>query len=526
MLIQAKEDKGGYVARSRYLEAIERVYLNRPHAVAYRCENGAQITYCELWEASDAIAATLAERLPPSRGPIVVFGRKSPLMPQCFLACLKAGCAYVPLDTSTPLDRLCSIMTQLDHPLVLAVDEMPDEAAACSTALLSASYLAEISAQKVSPSGFLEGVEGEDLEYLIFTSGSTGEPKGVQITASCVDNFMDWAIDVLGVRNEPKVIVNQAHFCFDLSVYELTSAFSTGSTIFALDAAAEVDMAQMFSALNASGAQIWVSTPSFADVCLSDPSFSAALMPQMEAFIFCGEPLRPATAANLHKRFPAARITNSYGPTESTVAVTAIDVSEELLVTPECLPVGYARPGTVISIVDHETRAVLVTGQVGEIVITGDTVALGYLGLPERTAQSFATQHLATGKTVRSYYTGDKGYLDGRGLLYCQGRFDNQIKLNGFRIELGEIEVRLAALPYMKNAVVIAAQRRGRNTHLVAYVALSEYVAENDFEIAQVIRNDLARRLPAYMLPKKVRVIDDFPLTDNGKIDRKALCLR
>ncbi|MEG0071067.1 MAG: D-alanine--poly(phosphoribitol) ligase subunit DltA [Raoultibacter sp.] len=513
------------MARSRYLDAIEKAYLETPDNIAYRRWDNACLTYRDLWESSDALAVTIHDYLQGKPQPVVVYGGKDPLVPLCFLACLKAGCAYVPIDEGTPLSRFRSIFEQLSAPLVLATEKLPEQMLAGAGRVVDAAQLGLSVQESLGRCEALQPVAGEDVEYIIFTSGSTGLPKGVQVTANCVDNFMDWAVGLLGVQDAPKIIVNQAHFCFDLSVYELTGAFSTGSTLFALDARAEADFGQMFEALRSSGAHVWVSTPSFADLCLADPAFSASLMPDMETLVFCGEVLRNSTAAKLHDRFPRARIINTYGPTESTVAVTAIEVTEDLIASEEGLPVGYARPGTVISIVDHETRVPVARGASGEILIVGNTVARGYVGLPQRTAQSFSSLQLAGGEWVRAYYTGDRGYLDDDGLLHCQGRFDHQIKLNGFRIELGEVEAQLNLLPYVDNAVVVVVQRRGKNSHLVAHVVLDRLLAENDFETTQIIRHDLAQRLPSYMLPKKVVVVTELPLTTNGKIDRKALCV-
>jgi D-alanine--poly(phosphoribitol) ligase subunit 1 len=346
-----------------------------------------------------------------------------------------------------------------------------------------------------------------------------------------------------------KTFINQAPFSFDLSVFELTLALASGGCLFALTRQTQHSLPQLFSALAASRAHIWVSTPSFAALCLSDTRFSEALLPSMELFLFCGEVLPPDVATQLYERFSQARVVNSYGPTESTVAVTQVIIDQTHLDSSLPLPVGIARPGTRIDILNAQGE-VLPPGESGEIRITGNTVARGYFGQPELSAQVFGTDELFDGATVddtsfgaapsdgtppgavasrhfvRSYRTGDKGYLDKTGMLHYQGRLDFQIKLNGYRIELGDIEENLCALESVSNAVVLPAMKDGRISHLVAYVVLNnpgEVSASSGLRARMKLRDELSRRLPAYMIPKNFVLLDTLPLNINGKTDRTAL---
>ena len=200
---------------------------------------------------------------------------------------------------------------------------------------------------------------------------------------------MEWLRTFPVIRDGGCVFLDQAHYSFDLSEYELVGALSTGGSLFAIPPELQHDFASLFASLAQSQVQIWVSTPSFADVCLVDKSFNATLMPFVRMFLFCGETLHHVTAAKLHERFPDALIVNTYGPTESTVAVTYGEVGEQELNNPDPLPVGQHRPGTEILIVDHQTGETLPVGTMGEIVICGNTVARGYYRNPEKTQAAF-----------------------------------------------------------------------------------------------------------------------------------------
>lgn len=278
------------------------------------------------------------------------------------------------------------------------------------------------------------------------------------------------------------------------------------------------DYSKLMHSLGRSGACVWVSTPSFADVCLADPAFSSKLAPQLSLFIFCGETLSPNTARRLYERFPGATVVNTYGPTESTVAVTDVVITREMCVGADALPVGRAKPGTVVFIE--------AAGGAGEIIIAGNTVAKGYFHMPEKTAASFFETEI-NGKRMRAYRTGDLGYLDSDGMLHYCGRIDSQIKLHGYRIEIEDVENNLTALDSISKAAVIPVEKDGRVKSLTACVTLenSELTAAASGVRPDVrkIKDGLCKRLPDYMIPKKIVFLDEIPLTSNGKADRKAL---
>ena len=502
----------------KYLDSIEHFAASRPNAPAVRTSMGGHMTYGELWAASEAIACLLARD--GSSSPVVVYGHKDPLMVASFIACMKAGRPYVPVDRySVPQARVASIIGQLETPTVLAVDHFsPKEA---DGARIINRLELDVAQTMGGQSDRDSWIAGEDLCYILFTSGSTGAPKGVEITASCFDNFTAWARGLGGEYREGRVYLDQAPFSFDLSVFELAGALTTGGTLFSLAHETQQSMASQMEALAASGATVWVSTPSFAGMCLASAEFAQDLMPALRLFLFCGETLPNAVAARLLERFGRARVVNTYGPTESTVAVSAVDVTPRMAASREPLPVGAPRRGTRLRIVDAEGRD-CAAGVFGEVVIEGDTVARGYYRRPDLTAAAFGAAELG-GAPVRSYRTGDEGCLDGEGMLHFRGRLDLQVKLNGFRIELGEIEEHIRRLPDVAAVAVVAEQRDGRVAHLVAHVVPAGPLAQTPFRAGLALKEQLRRTLPHYMIPKKIAFCEALPLTGNGKVDRRAL---
>ena len=506
------------------LAVVERWALDRPDAPAYRSGDGAAMTYGELWKLSDVIAATLADRT-ADRDPVVVLGHKSALMAAGFLGCLKSGHAFVPVDVEMPAARLADIVGQLGEPLLLAAEEVPGALRAIVPVERAIDLRALVEARcpvAALPPDRSCWVSGEETQYVIFTSGSTGRPKGIEVSADNVARFAEWVRTFPVVADGGCVFLDQPPYSFDLSEYEVAGALATGGCLYAVPREKAEDARALFADLRASNAEVWVSTPSFADLCLADKAFDQDLLPNVRLFLFCGEALRHGTAAALAQRFPHARIANTYGPTESTVAVTYGEIGAAELADPAPLPVGRPRPGTEIRIVDRETGEPCATGRTGEIVIAGDTVAKGYFRNPEKTAAAFFETRLSDGRPVRAYRTGDAGRLDAAGVLHCEGRFDTLVKVNGFRIELEDVEENIGALPSVKQAAVVPVVRRGRVSHLKACVVL-EPRARDEFEARQAIKRGLADRVPSYMVPRTVKLLDELPLTCNGKVDRKAL---
>lgn len=457
------------------------------------------LTYGALCAHSDALAAYLDAEFPDNRSPIAVLGHREPEMLIAFLGAVKSGRPYIPLDIALPPQRSAKIISTSGAAITLTPE-----------------LVASIAEKTSPPLHAARRIESDDPYYILFTSGSTGEPKGVVITLGCLTTFVDWMLAEQKFAQQDEVFLNQAPFSFDLSVMDLYCALATGGTLFSISRDLVANPKQLYQALAGSNVTTWVSTPSFAGMCLIEKSFTAAMLPLVRRFLFCGETLAPSVAAKLLDRFPNAEVWNTYGPTETTVAVTSVRIDRAVLEKHSPLPVGFPMPGVRISVMDEKQNPVT-EGERGEIIIAGPNVSPGYLSRPDLTAAAFFEQN-----GERAYRTGDWGrFRDG--LLFFEGRMDGQIKLNGYRIELGDLEANLRALPNVRDAVVIPAMKNGSAQSLAVFTILAERDHDSDFEQSNRLKAQLAERLPSYMLPRKWFFLDAFPMTANGKADRRKL---
>lgn len=459
------------------------------------------LTYAELVDTSDRLAGYLASSLPADASPVGVIGHKEPEMLVAFLGIVKSGHPYIPIDSTYPAQRVNRILQTAQASLSLDPEEVK--------AILSTAQPAE------APKRPLQ-IRPDQPWYIIFTSGSTGDPKGVIITAGCLDSFLSWTLSEHQFKERSETFLNQAPFSFDLSVMDLYLSLVTGGTLFSLTHEMMDNPRLLYQALGVSGASVWVSTPSFAQMCLVEKTFSEAMLPDLGCFLFCGETLAPETASGLLERFPKAQVWNTYGPTETTVATSSIRIDRAVLEKYNPLPVGYPKPDGKIVIFDENGQPAL-DGRRGEIIIAGPQVSPGYLGRPDLTAQAFFQLD-----GLRAYHTGDWGRFED-GMLFFEGRIDSQIKLHGYRIELGDVENNLRALPEIGDAVVIPALKDSRPDWLAAFVVLKERQHTTDFEMTRSIKRQLGQKLPLYMVPRKFIFLNAFPLTTNGKADRRKL---
>ncbi|MGN0071255.1 MAG: AMP-binding protein [Atopobiaceae bacterium] len=530
---QEKED----LTRNDLLARIWIEVCCHPEAPAFRMLDEEPLSYAELWKRSSVLAQKL-EEVRSDRIPVIVLGCKCPDMLCSLLACLRAGHAFVPVHTSMPQSRVETMCEEIEEslgsaPTILLATSRDEAAKAghhepdmlCAPEILASAELPQEA--DLMPNESRGWVSGEETQYIIFTSGSTGKPKGIEVTENDVRHFMEWLETFPAIRDHGQVFMDQAPYSFDLSEFELVGALSTGGSLYALAPESATDFKRLFAELKDSHMNVWVSTPPFADMCLADPSFSSELLPDLKLFLFCGDTLSHRTARGLKKRFPDAVVANTYGPTESTVAVTYAEMTDEMVESDEALPVGYPRPHTELHVYhidepDGPLGAECAPGESGEVVIVGDTVAKDYLGEPEKTAHAFSEATLADGTKVRAFRTGDIGHVDEDGMLHYEGRMGSLIKLNGFRIELGDVEHSLRGLAGVKAAAVVPVKRRDRISALKAFVVLDHKEPTAD-ETPRAIRMRLAESLPAYMVPKTVKVLDEMPLTTNAKIDRKML---
>ncbi len=497
--------------KMKLIETIKHYAQTQPDALAF-VNDDKTLSYSELWSQSERLASRLQKETVGDRSPIIVYGHMQPEMAVSFLACVKAGHPYVPVDVSIPADRVMKIIKSSKAELLLNNSGTDLDTGDALISVIKPEHLDAGEQLETNPDNWVK--DGETF-YIIYTSGSTGNPKGVQISADNLQSFANWVTEDFPVENG-HVFLNQAPFSFDLSVMDLYPCLQAGGTLWTVTKDMINRPKILFEALKQSNVNVWTSTPSFAQMCLMDPSFSEELLPGLRVFMFCGETLPASVARQLKERFPKARVFNTYGPTEATVAVTSIEVTDDILERYSSLPVGSAKPDTDIVIVNEDGEPVQ-EGEKGEIIITGKSVSKGYLGEKELTEKVFFSYN-----GEAAYRTGDAGYKE-NGLLFFQGRLDFQIKLHGYRIELEEIEYQINRSKYVQSAVVIPFYREEKIEYLIAMIVPAEHDFEKEYQLTSAIKKDLGSTLPAYMIPRKFVYQKEIPMTANGKIDRKRL---
>ena len=500
------------------IETIEHFAQTQPDFPVYNVL-GQVHTYGDLKTDSDALAAKIDSLGLAPKSPVVVYGGQEYEMLATFVALTKAGHAYIPIDSHSALERVTAILEVAEPSLIIAVADFPladTDAAILSLEEVRAAY-AEKTAYEMS-----HPVKGDDNYYIIFTSGTTGKPKGVQISHDNLLSFTNWMITdkEFATPSRPQMLA-QPPYSFDLSVMYWAPTLALGGTLYALPSSLTQDFKQLFEAILSLPVAIWTSTPSFADMAMLSEDFNSQKMPGITHFYFDGEELTVKTAQKLRERFPEARIINAYGPTEATVALSAVAITDEMLATLKRLPIGYTKADSPTFVIDENGQK-LPNGQQGEIIVCGPAVSKGYLNNPEKTAEAFFEF-----EGLPAYHTGDVGTMTDEGLLLYGGRMDFQIKFNGYRIELEDVSQNLNKSKYIEAAVAVPRYNKDHKVqNLLAYVILKEGVAEQfdrEIDITKAIKEDLQDIMMSYMMPSKFLYRESLPLTPNGKIDIKGL---
>lgn len=495
------------------IEQIDQVAKTYPDRICYDYL-GSTHTYQELKTKSDALSNYLKQTL-PKEGPVIVYGGQKFDVLVTFLAVVKAGHAYIPVDVNSSLDRL-KVIAEIAKPAAcLALETLPEidldllvmEQAALKAQMNNTTAVADVSTY----------VSNQDIFYIIFTSGTTGQPKGVQISHDNLLSFITWMNQTFP-KAFSQTSLSQAPYSFDLSVMDLYPTLVNGGKLAVLPKDVTANFKDLFSWLPQLKLNTWVSTPSFADVCLINPDFNAQKLPDLNYFLFCGEELTHATAQKLKTRFPSAKIYNTYGPTEATVAVTQVEITQDILDAYPRLPIGICKDDAQIVLLDDDGKDVAL-GQTGEIVIVGGGVSKGYLNNPLKTRQAFLTYQ---GRPA--YKTGDLGRFDAKGQLLYAGRKDFQIKLHGYRIELEDVDQCLSRVSFVNKAAAVPKYDQNHKvSQLIAYVKAENHHFTSNFQLTQAIKQELKAVMMPYMMPNRFVYVDELPLTPNGKVNRKLL---
>ncbi|MDI5972639.1 amino acid adenylation domain-containing protein [Streptomyces sp. SL13] len=482
------------------------VAARHPGAVAVR-RDGVELTYRQLDARSSALARHLVGRGVGPEVPVAVCMARGTDLAVAFLAVLKAGGVYLPLDPAHPTARKAFMVT--DTPPALALVDDPERLSGVPVPTVTVPGL-DLWAHPGTPLTDADRVaplRTANTCYVIYTSGSTGVPKGAAVTHAGLARVAAAHTRRLGIGPGGGVL-QLSSIGFDMSVGELMMALLSGATLLPRDPE-DLLTAAAGTPLTAGVTHV-MATPSFL------AAVPAGVLPPATVVVTAGEPCPPA----LVETWTGAghRLVNFYGPTETTVYVTGADLAAGRPVT-----VGSTLPGTRLMVLGADLRPVP-HGATGELYIAGPGLARGYAGRPALTAGRFtADPYGAPGE--RMYRSGDLVRWNEEGELLVTGRADDQVKIRGFRIELGEVEAALAADPAVARAAAVVREDRPGDRRLVGY-AVPAGTGGGDGPAAfdaDAVRARLADRLPPYLVPSAVVALAAFPLTVNGKLDRRAL---
>lgn len=496
--------------------AVHRLFESRaaeaPERVAASDAKGA-VTYGELDARADALAARLADRNVGPDVPVVVCLERSVEMLVAWLGVLKAGGAFVPLDPSYPADRLAFMIEDSQAPVVVTSSALMPQMPKTSAAIVD---VAEGSDEAGRPGATsrtaLPAATARNLAYIIYTSGSTGQPKGVEIEHRSLLNLITWHQRTYAITPADRA-TQVASPAFDASVWEVWPYLTAGASVHLPDDETRISPTKLWS---------WMAEQRITVAFLPTPLAEAAMaepVPEefaLRALLTGGDQLKRAVPSD----FPC-QLVNHYGPTESTVVATAGTVDRSAAGAP---PIGRPIANTLAYVLDREMRPVPI-GVPGELHLGGESLARGYRGRDELTAEKFvsdpftAREESGTGATARMYRTGDLVRWRPDGQLDFLGRLDTQVKIRGCRVELGEVEAALQRHPTVREAVAVIRSDERTPAQLIAYVVAPPGIAASEPELLEHLR----RLLPAYMTPAAVVALPSWPLTANGKIDRRAL---
>ena len=483
-------------------QLIEAQVEKSPDAIAVVFEK-TQLTYRELNRRANQLARYLRRMGVGAEDAAAVCVERSVTMMVAVLAVLKAGAAYVPLDPAYPRERL-SFMLEDSRALVLLTQG--NSISGTEHANVVCLDRQEQTIVTESEDDLSSAVSADNPAYVIYTSGSTGKPKGVQVTHRGLRNVFGSMCERPGMSDRD-VFLAVSSLSFDIAALELIFPLTAGARVVIASREATTDGDQLKEVLSQSGATIMQATPATWRLLL-DAGWSG----DSDLRVQCGgEALSRELARELLGR--SSSLWNLYGPTETTIYSTAGRV------LPEDDPISIGRPiaNTQIHLLDSRLAPVPV-GIPGELYIGGDGLARGYVNQPDLTADKFIPNPFSCKGGARLYRTGDLARYLSDGRIDWLGRSDHQVKIRGFRIELGEVEAALAQHPEVRGAIVTAFQR-GEDKRLVAYVI----PANEKNSSTESLRGFLKARLPDYMVPAMFSFLETFPLTSNGKIDRKAL---
>ncbi|MGB0521648.1 MAG: amino acid adenylation domain-containing protein [Flammeovirgaceae bacterium] len=495
LLEELNGNRLNYSKAKNVIDLISEQVAAQPGATAVRFDE-AHISYEELNYEANQLANYLIQQGVGSGDFVGICMDRSPIMLASLLAVLKSGATYVPIDPNYPTERIHFILEDAQV-RVLISESAYQELVAARTNAAQLVLIDQQPHKNQSPIFAPSTISPAQIAYIIYTSGSTGKPKGVMITHQNMLAFITWCQHEFA-ETAYQVTYAGTSICFDLSIFELFYTLSVGKTVRILRSVLETPLWLQ------QDTHILLNTvPSvIQNLQNQDVDFS-----QVVAINMAGEPIPSTVIQQLD--LGQMEVRNLYGPSEDTTYSTYYKFSQQ-----EKVLIGKPIANTQVYLVDESNRLVPF-GAIGELCLSGDGLAAGYLNREELTQQKFIENPFQPG--TRLYKTGDLARWLSDGNLDYLGRKDDQVKIRGYRIELGEVEHALEQDKYLKECVVVAKQHENQGKQLVAYIVTTpEYTQE-------AMDHYLSNKLPSYMIPALFVTLEQLPRTPNGKIDKKAL---
>ncbi|GHU41877.1 hypothetical protein FACS1894111_04880 [Clostridia bacterium] len=479
-----------------YPELFREQARRTPDQIALKDEEGTSLTYRELDNITSYLAENMRTLKVSGASPVAMFVNRTVLYPVAVLSILKAGLAYLPLDSSYPRESIAYMLEDSGTQLILTCDEYMQEAGSYGIRCLSVS---EGLAQKDVETPFVSNSKTDDIAYMIYTSGSTGKPKGAMISQRNMVNYCLWSADTFGHDITTAATMS---FSFDGSIEQIFPRLLTGGKVIVVNDTTRRDMhalVQLVEREDVTGLML--------TTMLTKPFMEIYHGNSLKYLAAGGEKL---TLSNLPKDY---LLYNLYGPTEGTVVCNAFVVDT----TYENIPIGKMTYNMQALILD-ENNKLLPVGALGQLAISGRQVSFGYWNKPQLSENVFIENPYAYNEDTKiMYLTGDLARILPNGNVLYYGRADSQVKVNGFRIELSGIETVMQTCPLIRDVVAVA-QRDSRGNGVLCCYYTAKDVLEPD-----VLKQFALSHLPGYMVPTAFLQIAEIPLTANGKLNKRAL---
>lgn len=466
-------------------------------------DKSGSLTYAELNEKSNQLARRIKRYQVKKEDIIGIMLPRTQEMIISILGILKAGCAYLPLDPDFPSDRI-DYMAENSGMSLLLSDPSSDTTFSELETKIEVLDVTQPDIYTGNSDNLNLSFSASNLAYLIYTSGSTGKPKGIMIEHKSVANYVEGVSSNIQIEDFDSILCLTT-MSFDIFVTETFMPLLKGLKIVLADGETQKDPKALNQLIVDQEVDLMQITPSHMNLLLLGGGYD--FLSSVKSIMVGGEAFPEQLFMELKEKFKG-KIYNMYGPTETTVWSTMQDLTDK-----SSVDIGKPIRNTQIYILD-KYGSIQATGVPGELCIGGSGLARGYWKNKPLTEEKFINSPYLQGK--RLYRTGDLASWTAEGVIKYLGRMDNQVKIRGFRIELGEIENKLNTHAQVEKSVLIAKEKAG-NKYLVAY-----YLAEEEVSVSE-LRNHLSKALPDYMIPSYFVKLEAFPLTPNGKIDRKSL---